>query len=356
MHRATRSLVRPLSSSVRAPGVWSDFTKRPETLKLVQKEAKSDIFDGINPSKGPHLIGSRDAKLAYHSPEHIDSVFKQAYSLLEDQSAAIYAQIDAATDQNTKEQLQIEAEKQNPEVLYNVKYNLDAVDATQPVYRHFLKEKWELYGLQVLMQRLEQLKAIPDTLPTLDPKTELKVKFPHNTEAQFAGWVEPGTVMPAFAVSQPPVFEIHEFASVPEDQLYTLLVVNPDTPDLETNSFKTVLHYGLSNVSQAQLRAGDRFALEEAVFREYEPLLPEKNAQNQRAVVWLFRQAGEVSVGAVEPENFAIRAFVEEHELEAVGAHIWRQHFDRSTNGVRADYGLGPGRVFHRVRRTSPMV
>lgn len=356
MHRATKSLVRPFSSSVRARGVWSDFSKRPETLKLVQNDAKSDIFEGIDPSKGPHLIGLKEAKMAYHSPENIDSVFKQAYSLLESESAAIYAKMDAEKDQKIKDQLQIDAEKQNPEVLYNVKYNLESVDASQPVYRHFLKEKWELYGLLVLMQRLEQMKAIPDTLATLVPKTDLKVKFPHNTEAQFAGWVEPGTILPAFAVSQPPVFQIQEFESVPENQLYTLLVVNPDTPDLETNSFSTTLHYGLSNVSQAQLNAGDRFAVEEAVFREYVPVLPEKNAQNQRAVVWLFRQEGQVTVGPVEAEKFEIRAFVDQHKLVAVGAHIWRQHFDRSTNGVRADYGLGKGRVFHRVRRTHPVV
>ena len=84
------------------------------------------------------------------------------------------------------ETLKIETEMKNPEVLYNVEYgSVENIDTTQPIYRKLLKEKWKDYDLMLLMQRLEQLHVIPDTLPTLDPKVDVKVKFSHNVEEEF---------------------------------------------------------------------------------------------------------------------------------------------------------------------------
>ena len=50
------------------------------------------------------------------------------------------------------------------------------------------------------MQRLEQLHVIPDTLPTLVPEADVKVKFSHNVEHEFRDWIAPGSILPTFAV------------------------------------------------------------------------------------------------------------------------------------------------------------
>lgn len=367
--------VRLLSSTSFRSGVWTQSQNRPSSLKLIDSKTYEDIFNGINPEKGPGSIAKPEELRAYHSPHHIDDTFKLAYNVLEAESEDYYKQIESLKERLNKVQdqketdliknhidkLLIKAERQNPEVLYNIEYFQDKIDKNQPVYREFLKNKWESHDLMVSMQRLEQLCVIPDTLPTLDPKVEVKVKFPHNVDPSFAGWVTPGEILPSFAVSQPPTIEIQEFDRIDTEQLYSVIVINPDTPDLTTNSFKTTLQYGLCNVplnnvdniiSPAKLLAnGDKYT-----FKEYEPLLPEKNAQTQRACLWVFRQSGPLSLDSISSDKFDVREFTSENNLTAVGAHVWRQHFDRSVNDLRSKFGLNKGRVFHRVRKPHPLV
>lgn len=349
-----------------ASGIWSDFSKRALSLAVLNPDIK--LLHEINPTEGPASIENLERKLAYHSPVDIDNTFALAYDLLQQESEAKYREIESLQAQEpTKEtkdridELRVQAEKFNPEVLYNAEYfGAHHLDKSQPVYRQLLKEKWQALDLMVLMQRLEQLAVIPDTLPTLVPEVDVKVKFPHNTKNEFSSWVTPGEILPAFAVAKPPTILVQEFDRVDEDQLYTVLIVNPDTPDLASNSFSTTLHYGLANVplnnvnntidTKLLLTAGDKHT-----FKDYTPLVPEKNAQNQRACLWVFRQAGPVEVSNVESESFDIRGFVANHSLNPVGAHVWRQHFDRSVNEVRSQYGLGKGRVFHRVRDVQPV-
>jgi len=344
-------------------------------LKLIDRETYEDIFKGINPEKGPASIAKPEELRAYHSPLYIDDTFKLAYNILEAESEDYYKQVESlrqrlnkVEDQEEIDQIKnhidnllIKAERQNPEVMYNIEYFPEKIDKNQPVYREFLKNKWESHDLMVTMQRLEQLSVIPDTLPTLVPKVEVNVKFTHNVDPSFADWVTPGEVLPSFAVSQPPTIKIQEFDRIDSEQLYSVVVINPDTPDLTTNSFKTTLQYGLCNVplnnvdniiNPAKLLVnGDEYT-----FKEYEPLLPEKNAQIQRACLWVFRQSGPLSLNNVSAEKFDVREFASQNSLTAVGAHVWRQHFDRSVNNLRSKFGLGKGRVFHRVRRAHPLV
>lgn len=342
--------IRQLSVSVRRLGFWNDFSRRAPSLKVIDNQVKSSLLDGESL-----------ARPSYHSPSLIDETFKKAYSLLENEASSIYKNLETETDAQKVDELLVDSEKYNPEVIYNQLYYSDKIDLSQPVYRDFLYKKWKSYDLMILMQRLETLHVIPDTLPTLDPKVDVKISFPHN-DAEFQQWVVPGTILPAFAVSQPPRIQIHDFDNITnENQLYTIVIVNPDTPDVKNNTYSTNIHYGLSNV---KLNNVDNTVTTEKLlnseqtwsFSDYLPLTPEKNTPNHRACLWVFKQQGNVSIDEVAPgSQFNIRDFAANYNLTAVGAHVWRQHFDRSVDQVRADYGLSAGRVFHRVRKDVPL-
>ena len=369
--------IRRLSSGPIKYGVWSNFTARPESLRLDDSESRKNLFEGIDPLVGP---ASRRRKYphanGYYSPSFIDETFQKSYMYLENESEKLYSEVDElrknaeeTKDENTLQKINAKIEKlisqaevQNPEVQYIFENFPEKVDTSQPVYRHLLKEKWKSYDLMLLMQRLEQLHVIPDTLPTLDPKVEVKVKFDHNADPVFAKWIIPGEILPSFAVSQPPTIQIQDFSPSTAEKLYTILLVNPDTPDLKSNSFSTQLHYGLCNVTLSNTKnvfipAQAFFDGGNFTFRDYIPLLPEKNAQLQRACLWVFTQEGplDIELNSVKSEEFDIRNFVEKHNLLAVGAHVWRQGFDRSVNEIRSLYGFDKGRVFHRVRRAYPL-
>ncbi|CAK9440549.1 uncharacterized protein LODBEIA_P46120 [Lodderomyces beijingensis] len=358
-------------------GVWSNFKDRSPSLQIQDAELKKGVLNKIDPNVGPASLPTYQRKLAYHSPIDIDETFAMAYEILEKESEAAYKVIKSLQEQvETKLQQGEEvgllekelesrlaaAEETNPEVMYNVEFtNPDHLDMSQPVYRKLLREKWQDYSLLVTMQRLEQLHVIPDTLPTLDPKAEVKVKFTHNADPEFNQWVVPGSFLPAFAASKPPTIRIQEFDKVEGDaSLYSVLLVNPDTPDLARNSFSTTLHYGLHNVPLNNvdntidvaklLKIGPKIT-----FQEFLPLTPEKNAPAQRACLWVFRQRRKIGPIENSATFFDIRKFAEENELTAVGAHVWRQKFDRSVAKVREEYGLGKATVFHRVRGLAPL-
>lgn len=359
---------RALSNSTKLTaevGIWNNYSIRPSSLKLINQKKQDDSLNSIKPGEGLESMKGQEINSAYNSPIAINETFKDAYEILQNKSKKIYNKINKIEKtKNTEkiDKLLIKAEQFNPEVLYNQTFHSDKLDVSQPVYRDYLRKQWESYDLMITMQRLESLHVIPDTLPTLVPKVDVKIKFPHNiTHPEFQSWITPGTILPSFAVSQPPTIKITDFDNINnEDQLYTILVVNPDTPDLSKNSFKTVLHYALSNVS---LNNVDNTITTEKLLNmehnwlinDYTPLTPEKNVPTQRACMWVFKQQDKILADIIDKENFNIRKFTNKFNLTPIGAHVWRQKFDRSVNEVRESYGIPKGKVFHRVRRDVPL-
>ena len=330
------------------PGVWSDFTKRSSSLKI------NDSHVGLFLPQNRHN---------YYSPLLIDETFQQAYDVLQTEAQSIYDQIENTSDEQEIRLLLVKAEEQNPEVLYNLETGSN-VDLTHPIYQEKAKQAWELYDLMILMQRLEQLSVIPDTLPTLDPKVDVQIRFPHNKKHPFNQWITPGDILPSFAVNQPPEIKIQQFDDVKSDQLFTIVLLNPDNPDLSTNSFHTSINFGVCNVPlnilNNTLSIKNYLNPNFDTFQPYVPLTPEINSGSyQRACLWVFKQHNneKVSPSVIEDNgNFNIRQFSESLNLTPVGAHVWRQVFDRSVNDVRSQYGLPEGRVFHRVRKAEPLV
>ena len=87
----------------------------------------------------------------------------------------------------------------------------------------------------------------------------------------------------------------------------------------------------------------------------YLPPVPEKNTGKHRYSVWVYRQENKIDPTAIDKnlitrDDFNIRQASKELGLTAVGAHLWRSHFDTTTESVREKYGLAPGRVFSRTR------
>ncbi|AMD19748.1 HCL403Wp [Eremothecium sinecaudum] len=349
------------SNSRAAQRAWADFSKRSRSLEVKNVAVKANILNG-NDQQGPPSLKRRFYRVKYNSPEYINEMFSTAYEYLSSIAGRTYAQLETETDPTKRSQLAVEAEIRNPEVQYNFMYNdklennPSIIDYEQPVYRHLGREHWHSRDRMLLMQRLETLAAIPDTLPTLDPVAEVNIRFPFSTGVK--KWIEPGEVLNSNVTSMEPSIKIQEYDHNldTEKQLYTILVVNPDEPNLDTDSFKTTLNFGLKNIKIGynDNLVDPRKYNESNVLAPYTPPVPEKNAGVQRFVVWVFRQVGALSMGRLPTsvnQDFNIRAFAEENNLTAIGAHIWRSTWDANVAAVREKYGMDKGRVFHRVRR-----
>lgn len=340
-------------------GVWSNAS-RAASLSVKNPVLKQALLSPNLPN-GPASLKANANKRRYTSPIGLDGIYPLAYELLEKQAEEKYQLIDQLNDKISKdgatpelikqrEELQIEAEINNPQVVYNALFATNVLDRTQPVYRHYLKKNWESYKKMLTMQRIETLAVIPDTLPTLEPEVDVNLKFTHNNVDT---WIEPGNVLSSNVTCKPPTLEIVEFKESTDD-LYTVLIVNPDTPDVENNTYSTTLHWGLANV---RLSNNDSIIDMQKLSEnpdieliDYLPPVPEKNLGKQRFAVWVFRQDGQLPNKDVTREKFDIRAFVGSNKLQPVGAHVWRSTWDLNVANVRKMYGLPEGRIFSRDR------
>lgn len=334
-------------------GIWSNFSNRASSLSVKGSAVKTAILSPSLPSNGPATLRAKTNKMQYKSPVALDKIYPLAYEVLEKESESIYDRISKERDSLSNEdieQLKIQAELNNPEVVFNSLFATNSLDRSQPVYRHYLKKKWESRDKMVTMQRLESLHVIPDTLSTLDPQVDVKLRFSHNNVST---WIEPGSIISSNVSSRPPELEIVEFKESLND-LYTILIVNPDTPDVENDSYSTTLQWGLKNVkltnNDSILDAKKLDSNPGFEFMPYLPSVPEKNTGNQRYAVWVFRQNGELKTTPTSRDQFNIRSFVEENSLEAIGAHVWRSVWDMNTENVRKMYGLPRGMIFSRER------
>ncbi|KAL3233922.1 Large ribosomal subunit protein mL38 [Nakaseomyces bracarensis] len=343
--------------------VWSDFSQRSKSYAINHPLVKKNILEGSATLKdGPVTIGRRSNRLKYESPDNIDEAFSIGYKYLEDHAAKLYTKAQAeGVNKAEVERLLAKAELDNPEVQYNFQFhdkienNPSIIDYSQPVYRHLGKKHWESYAQMLLMQRLESLAVIPDTMPTLIPRAEVNIKFPYSTGVN--KWVEPGEYLSSNVTSLPPVVKIQEYELVdPTTQLYTILIVNPDEPDLKTDSFKTTLSYALVNIKvdyNDNVVDARKFS-EENIIADYLPPVAEKNANTQRYAVWVFRQNNPIAKtvsNTIDRHNFNIRDFSKQNDLDAIGAQVWRSKWDLNVEKIRELYGLPKGRVFSRVRR-----
>lgn len=341
-----------------AQRVWSDFYKRSAAFEVKNKAVKDYIFNG-NGAKSPPSIKRKIYKYRYNSPELIDDMFKISYEFLEKKAGDKYKQLEAISDEREHSQLLVEAEINNPEVQYNFQYNdkleniPQIIDYNQAVYRHLGFKHWESRDRMLLMQRLETMSVIPDTLPTLDPVAEINIRFPFSTCVN--KWIEPGEILSTNATSMEPSIKIQEYdhSIVPSKQLYTILIVNPDEPDLESDSYKTSLCFGLKDIkiSYNDNIVDPRRYTARNVIAPYLPPVPEKNVGKQRFAVWVFRHIVPLTSVELKRDNFDIRSFVSNNNLTPIGGHFWRSEWDSNVASVREKYHLPKGRVFHRVRR-----
>ncbi|CDO93856.1 unnamed protein product [Kluyveromyces dobzhanskii CBS 2104] len=345
-------------------GVWSDFSKRSKSLGLASESVKKYVFEGdsdVVKRLGPPSLKRRMNRVKYTAPEHIDDMFRISYEFMSKRAEDKYSQLEKETDIKVRCKLETEAELHNPEVLYNFQYNdklendTRVIDYQVPVYRHLGLKHWESYGRMLLMQRLESLSVIPDTLPTLQPKAQVSLRFPFSTGVN--KWIEPGEILSSNTTSMVPSIKIQEFEHGInfDKQKYTVLIVNPDEPDVLNDSFKTTLAFALTNlkIDYNDNVVDPRKYDESQILADYVPPVPEKNVGKQRYSVWVFRQKSDLeSSELIDRENFDIRAFADSHQLEPVGAHVWRSEWDSNVATIREKYGLPEGRVFHRVRRS----
>ncbi|KAJ3493313.1 hypothetical protein NLJ89_g11047 [Agrocybe chaxingu] len=273
--------------------------------------------------------------------------------------------------------LEVQSEINLPDVRWTVSNAM--ADMSKVSHRALLEQKWRKGGdLDLLMERLYQMHVVPDVLPEIHPSLDLHVvartkpkEFLNSDSKKVQTNVEPGTFLRPKQTLVPPKL----FASIfhTDIRLYTMLLVDPDVPQPETESFTTYLHW-MNYISLEALQPQHAHQIHPTPSSTWHALsslrLPPASAAplgaSEYTLTAASRATGPTSmhldipvVPDAERLGFNVREFTRRWNLNAAkggGAHMWREVWDEDVSKVYKDILNKPEPHYSRPPKADPYV
>lgn len=180
--------------------------------------------------------------------------------------------------------IEVQSEVNLPDVRWKVANAMP--DMSVPSNRHLVEQRWRKEGdLDLLMERLHQMKVVPDLLPDIRPSLDL-----HLTAR---GWSRTWSLLDTFRVVEPGTYLLPAQTTVPprlyasvfhtDTRLYTLVMIDPDVPNEETASYTNYLHWMQPNIPLSALSPTELPNLNEHT--KYIPPHPQRGTPYHRYTV-----------------------------------------------------------------------
>ncbi|CAH0016947.1 unnamed protein product [Clonostachys rhizophaga] len=240
------------------------------------------------------------------------------------------------------EELKIKADVNDPIVKKRFEDGLG--DMNKPIYRYYAEKKWRSYDQRLITQRISQFHIVPDIIPKLVPTADVQLYF---RKAKVA----PGEIVDSIVSENPPRLRVQLFN--PGERLVTVVVVDPDVPDVENDTFFKRCHYIAANIPLSptdtslplsKIKGDDQLAL------PWLPAFAQKGSPYHRMAIFLLEQLpGErVDVAKVKElyassrDKFSLKSFQSKFRVRPFGFNMFRSVWDDNTAAVMARHGL-PG-------------
>ncbi|KAJ7725524.1 phosphatidylethanolamine-binding protein [Mycena maculata] len=284
--------------------------------------------------------------------------------------------------------LEVQSEVNLPEVRWSVANAMS--DLSIPSHRHLLRQRWRSDGaLDLLMERIHQMHVVPDVLPVLHPSIDLHVAarlmpvhfdslMKRNRAQRRVNTfkeVEPGRYLTPKQTRVQPKLYANVFHT--DVRLYTMLLVDPDVPDEERQTYTTFLHWLKPNIPLSATHTGRIPFLN--THTRYVPPHPQRGTPYHRYVMLLLpqppiegyrytrntealltEQQAQLSQSIVPEEarpGFDVRAFAREWGLNGAlggGVHMWREVWDKYVGAVYRYELHTPQPMYGRPPRPDP--
>ncbi|KAK5094548.1 mitochondrial 54S ribosomal protein YmL35 [Exophiala xenobiotica] len=212
-------------------------------------------------------------------------------------------------------------------------------DMNKPIYRYLADRKWREYRRKILVQRITQLKVIPDVTPHCDPIIDVKMSFGRKN-------VQPGDFVDS-AISEKPVqLAIQSFEQL--SKLVTIAIIDPDVPNLTTDAFDSRCHFLATNIQLGPTTPQIDLAQlpEEQVLVPWLPPTALKGAPYNRLSILILQQKDnipiekEAALKNVRQDDFRTRTFLTRHMLHPIGATLFRTKWDDSMASLMNRAGI----------------
>ncbi|CAJ2507753.1 Uu.00g089390.m01.CDS01 [Anthostomella pinea] len=216
-------------------------------------------------------------------------------------------------------------------------------DMNKPIYRHLAEKKWRGMPCRLITQRISQLAIVPDVLPKFEPVADVQLFFRRIK-------VEPGEMIDSRVSEVPPRLKVQVFNA--GERLVSVVVMDSDVPNAETDSFERRCHYLAANVpigpDQPSLPLG-KVDKETQLAVPWLPAFSQKGAPYHRLSVFILEQKPGETMDIAKlrelysgRDGFSLKSYRDKFGLNPVGFNIFRTIWDEGTAGVMERAGV-PG-------------
>ena len=214
-----------------------------------------------------------------------------------------------------------------------------AGDMNKPIYRYLADKKWREYQRLVIVQRINQLSIVPDLLPHFEPTADVRMAFRQRN-------VQPGEFIDSRVSEAPARLKVQVFDK--GERLVTVLVIDPDVPLLDNDSFTSRCHYLATNIplSPTETSVPLSKASESQLVMPWLPPFAQKGSPYHRYSVFVLQQELGQTLDAAElkekfnRDGFSLRRFVQNYPVQPIGMSIFRSLWDEGTFGVMQRAGI----------------
>ena len=212
----------------------------------------------------------------------------------------------------------------------------------KPIYRYLADRKWREYRRLVIVQRITQMRIIPDVVPNFEPTADVKLAFGSRN-------ILPGDFVESTVSENPCRLSVQLFDR--GEHLVTVAVIDSDVPNVEKNGFDYRCHFLAANIPitpTTPLVNLAKLSTDSQILLPWLPPFAQKGSPYHRLSVFILQQKDNIPIdidiakAKVQRENLTLRSLMTRYMLKPFGVALFRNKWDEGTTGVMTRAGV-PG-------------
>lgn len=225
----------------------------------------------------------------------------------------------------------------------------------KPIYRYLADRKWREYPRKILVQRITQMRVIPDVIPSVEPVVDVKIAFGKKA-------IPPGDFVESSISENPCQLTLQPFDR--GEKLVSIAIVDTDVPNLETDSFDSQCHYLASNVTISATKPLvdlASFSPSSQVLLPWMPPHAQKGSPYHRLSIIILHQKDnipidlEIAMKKVQRDGFSVRSFMSRHMLTPISASLFRTQWDDGMAAVTKRAGIEGFNIELKRKKVEPL-
>ncbi|KAF9438098.1 hypothetical protein BGZ76_009791 [Entomortierella beljakovae] len=236
------------------------------------------------------------------------------------------------------------SEINDPEIQWRFKNGY--IDMSKAVFRYMKSKQFQRETLPVIQQRITQMFVTPDVLLPFTPSIDVQLNFgPGSAPKNESGAQLPNNhfetgsfLLPRNTINEP---KVNVTSFHPEQKYYTLMMVDPDVPDVENQTFKQQIHWLVANIPLSATE--NELNKENAdLVLSYIPPHPPMGTKYHRYTLLLAEQPNEgkdkIEIAADQvSRDTTFLELSSRYNLSAKGVTFFRQVWDKDVSKIYKD-------------------